>query len=103
MPLFRPKGVYHGRLAFDGEDHVDPKGRKLSTDGKGNFWYKRKEDKTHLEKFHKNYAHVQGTTPADPHHTGVLAGDPHANGLVQHADAVSHSVTSHTDAYKEKK
>lgn len=98
MPLFRAGKPYHGRLAFDGHDHIDPKGRKLSTDGEGNYWYKRRGEKSHLEKFHQRFVVVDATTAADSHHTGVVLEDAHANGVQFHDDEIAPTVTSHTEA-----
>lgn len=121
-------GAYHGRLAFDGEFHTDPDGRRVVTTDGGLTWrYGRYSDTSHNVRYSKRTLVVQGTdrelvdlalehgTPENPNfekahailrelhpqHYGPVRTDPHRHALVTTPDAEAATETSHTDAYKE--
>lgn len=99
------RGSYTGRLAFDGQFHTDPRGRRVVTRDGGNSWgYARRNDTPHNSRYELRALMVDGTAnqaDPEPHHYEVMPGDPHLGGLVFHPDAVAPVQTSHTDAYKQ--
>lgn len=111
-----PTGEYHGRLAF-GEDgfHVDPDGNRVVTDDGGKTWrYAKKDDPSHLERYHERFVPFDSTANhmADlalehgreraeeimreehPHHFS----EPVPGGLIHHPDDEAETMTSHTEA-----
>src|SRR5512146_2181544 len=100
--IFKPRGEYSGRLAFDSASgfHLDPDGNKVVTEDGGKSWrYAKRRDKSHLERYSKNVISFRGTNleeHPEPHHHEVQPEDPHFGGLIFDPDPVAHAITSHT-------
>lgn len=126
MKLRLPRyGAYTGRLAFDGEFHTDPEGRRVVTTDEGKSWrYGRLGATSHNARYSKRTVVVQGTdkelvdlalehgSPESPNfetahnimrelhpqHYGVSLVDVHRHGLVFTPDVEAVTETSHTEA-----
>lgn len=102
------RGSYTGRLTFDPDSlfHTDPRGRRVVTDDAGLTWrYARRSDLSHNGRYQRALRPVDTTANAadpEPHHFEVQEADPHFAGPLAATDAEAPTLTSHTDAWKER-
>lgn len=111
--------VYSGRLVADGQgnllaDEGDRAGDPVAHID-GQYKFLKKDDLSHNEMHHQNFALVGNTNnytesdfgtaenpaPGFEHHFEVQLNDPHFNGLSAYPDKVAPKKTGHTEAYSE--
>jgi hypothetical protein len=98
------RGGYVGRLSFDPDSgfHTDLKGNRVVSEDGGKTWrYAKRNDISHLERYHATFVTVAATTGSDEHHTSPKQNDPHLNGVIDSPDHLAVEETGHTRAYSE--